>query len=173
MNDKQKYKKLIVVSLIFALIFLTACSREKNVKSKQFDLLKKEILSNGKVCEIQIKFLRPSLYINFITSEDFKIEDMKKIIDKLKPVINEKHMDDIANKYWVKDAKISNVYIHFYNGKIDKNDTRKNLIYSVFTKYYKTYIAEDNPIYINAYSTWFIEVSGKEYKLQDYFDVNH
>lgn len=34
-------------------------------------------------------------------------------------------MDEIASKYWEKDTKVSTVYISFYNGKIDKNDKKK------------------------------------------------
>lgn len=56
------------------LIFITSCSKEKNVKSEEFNLFKEEMSSNKKICEIQIKFLRPSLYINFVTSENFKIK---------------------------------------------------------------------------------------------------
>ena len=131
------------------------------------------MLSNKKICEIQIKFLRPSLYINFVTSENFKINDVKKVIDKLKPFINTNHMDEIASKYWEKDTKVSTVYISFYNGKIDKNDTRKNLVYSIYTEYYKTHVVDDNPLNIDAYSTWFIEVDGKEYQLEDYLDGDY
>ena len=82
-------------------------------------------------------------------------------------------MDEIASKYWEKDTKVSTVYISFYNGKIDKNDTRKNLVYSIYTEYYKTHFVDDNPLNIDAYSTWFIEVDGKEYQLEDYLDGDY
>ena len=143
------------------------------LKVKNFICLKKRCHQIKKIGEIQIKFLRPSLYINFVTSENFKINDVKKVIDKLKPFINTNHMDEIASKYWEKDTKVSTVYISFYNGKIDKNDTRKNLVYSIYTKYYKTHVVDDNPLNIDAYSTWFIEVDGKEYQLKDYLDGDY
>lgn len=82
-------------------------------------------------------------------------------------------MDKIASKYWAKDTKVSTVYISFYNGKIDKNDTRKNLVYSIYTNYYKTHVVDDNPLNIDAYRTWFIEVEGNEYQLEDYLEGNH
>ncbi len=172
MKNKNR-KNLIIVTLMIGLIFITSCSKEKNVKSEEFHLFKEEMSSNKKICEIQIKFLRPSLYINFVTSENFKNNDVKKVIDKLKPFINTNHMDEIASKYWEKDTKVSTVYISFYNGKIDKNDTRKNLVYSIYTEYYKTHVVDDNPLNIDAYSTWFIEVDGKEYQLEDYLDGDY
>ena len=169
----KNWKNLIIVTLMIGLIFITSCSKEKNVKSEEFHLFKEEMSSNKKIGEIQIKFLRPSLYINFVTSETFKINDVKKVIDKLKPFINTNHMDEIASKYWEKDTKVSTVYISFYNGKIDKNDTRKNLVYSIYTEYYKTHVVDDNPLNIDAYSTWFIEVDGREYQLEDYLDGDY
>lgn len=169
----KNWKNLIIVTLMIGLIFITSCSKEKNVKSEEFHLFKEEMSSNKKIDEIQIKFLRPSLYINFVTSENFKINDVKKVIDKLKPFINTNHMDEIASKYWEKDTKVSTVYISFYNGKIDKNDTRKNLVYSIYTEYYKTHVVDDNPLNIDAYSTWFIEVDGREYQLEDYLDGDY
>lgn len=172
MKNKNR-KNLIIVTLMIGLIFITSCSKEKNVTSEEFHLFKEEMSSNKKIDKIQIKFLRPSLYINFVTSENFKINDVKKVIDKLKPFINTNHMDEIASKYWEKDTKVSTVYISFYNGKIDKNDTRKNLVYSIYTEYYKTHVVDDNPLNIDAYSTWFIEVDGKEYQLEDYLDGDY
>ena len=172
MKNKNR-KNLILVTLMIGLIFMTACSIEKNVKSEEFHLFREEMSSNKKIDEIQIKFLRPSLYINFVTSENFEINDVKRVIDKLKPFINTNHMDEIASKYWVKDTKVHNVCISFYNGKIDKNDTRKNLVYSIYTNYYKTHVVDDNPLNVDAYNTWFIEVDGKRYQLEDYLDGNY
>ena len=48
---------------------------------KSLICLKKRCHQIKKIDEIQIKFLRPSLYINFVTSENFKINDVKKVID--------------------------------------------------------------------------------------------
>lgn len=50
---------------------------------------------------------------------------------------------------------------------------RKNLVYSIYTEYYKTHVVDDNPLNIDAYSTWFIEVDGKEYQLEDYLDGDY
>ena len=172
MKNKNR-KNLIIVTLMIGLIFITACSITKNVESDEFNLFREEMSSNKKIDEIQIKFLRPSLYINFVTSENFEINDVKKVIDKLKPFINTNHMDEIASKYWVKDTKVSTVYISFYNGKIDKNDKRKNLVYSIYTNYYKTHVVDDDPLNIDAYNTWFIRVDGKEYQLEDYLDGDY
>ena len=60
-NNNRKH--LIIVTLMVGLIFITACSREKNVKSEEFHLFREEMSSNRKIGEIQIKFLRPS-YLN-------------------------------------------------------------------------------------------------------------
>ena len=43
----------------------------------------------------------------------------------------------------------------------------------IYTEYYKTHVVDDNPLNIDAYSTWFIEVDGKEYQLEDYLDGDY
>lgn len=170
----NKYvKSLLLVSLTVGLVFIVACSMEKNVRTEAFDLFKEEISSNEIIDEMEIKFLRPSLYISFITTKEFKDEDVQKIIDKLRPVINTNHMQEIANRYWEKDTKIASVHIYFYDGNIDKNDTQKNLKYNIFTSYYKTKFVEEDPSNIDAYSTWFVELDGKEYQIEDYLDQSY
>lgn len=51
MKNKNR-KHLIIVTLMVGLIFITACSREKNVKSEEFHLFKEEMSSNKKIGEI-------------------------------------------------------------------------------------------------------------------------
>lgn len=162
-----------MVNLLFLIIFLVACSIPKKVNTKEFDLFRKEIFSNEKIYEIQTCFLRPSLEINFITSKDLKVSDMEKVIEKLKPVINVDHMDEIASKYWVKDSNVQTVYVNFYDGKIDDHDLTKNRKYKLSTNYYKTYVVSDDPSNLDLYDTWFIEIDLKRYKLDDYLKENH
>ena len=44
MKNKNR-KNLIIVTLMIWLIFITSCSKEKNVKSEEFNLFKEEMSS--------------------------------------------------------------------------------------------------------------------------------
>lgn len=47
MKNKNR-KNLIIVTLMIGLIFITSCSKEKNVTSEEFHLFKEEMSSNKK-----------------------------------------------------------------------------------------------------------------------------
>ena len=49
------------------------------------------------------------------------------------------------------------------------NGKESSLIYEDDSRY----IIDDNPLNIDAYSTWFIEVDGNEYQLEDYLDGDY
>lgn len=93
-------------------------------------------------------------------------------MEKLQNIINVNHMNQIASKYWEKDTHVSSIYVSFYKKEIDLNDLNKNLRLKIFTNYYKTYKVEDNPENIDSYKTWFIEIDGKKYKLEEYSNLD-
>lgn len=93
-------------------------------------------------------------------------------MEKLQKIINVNHMNQIASKYWKKGTHVSSIYVSFYKKEIDVNDLNENLIFKIFTNYYKTYKIEDNPENIDSYKTWFIEIDGKEYKLKEYSNLD-
>lgn len=75
----KNIKKFICLTLNLFFISIIACSISKNVTTKKTELFKEEILKIESISKIQIKFLRPSLYINFIVANDLKKEDVKKL----------------------------------------------------------------------------------------------
>lgn len=165
----KKYTNSIII-LLFISFVLVGCSRNKIVVIREFEEYKKRTLLEDCINEIRTTFRRPALTIDFIVDENFNKEDLKNVIEDLKPVINDASMDKVANMYWVKGSKVATAYVNFYTDKIDKKDLRKNLKYSLYTNYLKKHNVGEIPENIDGYNTWYVDINNEELLLNEYLN---
>lgn len=148
-------KKIFLAGIILSalLLILVESNPDKRVRMKEVRQFTETMCrSDEHIKDLKFYFQRPTLRAEMVYEGPLEKEKLISLMEDFKALVDVQFMQKIGDKYWG-GARPSGFGLYIYSNKDKEGNDYDYLIYS---RYNKTYIADENPDNIDGYKTWTI-----------------